>query len=72
MILNVCNASIFTGNYFNGGERHNPTFDTALDSYLRKSVREQLITDVVRFEYTNYKHPLNETPVYDRGSVCLV
>lgn len=60
-------------NYFNGGARHRPVFDSALDKYVNKSTgNDQVLADIVRYEYTDwlgsgYFH--RQTERYDRGAL---
>ena len=62
-----------SGNYFNGGVRHKPAFDQALDRLVTKFTGDnRALADVVRYEYTDWKkvHRLQgDDSFYDRGAV---
>ncbi len=62
-----------TGNYFNGGARHKPAFDRALDRLVRKFTGyNQALADVVRYEYTDWRKVQRlhgDDTYYDRGGV---
>ena len=61
------------GNYFNGGARHKPAFDKALDRYVSKTTGDRpALLDLVRYEYTDWRavqHLHAASPFLDRGAV---
>ena len=63
---------LLSGNYFNGGVRHKPAFDYALDRYVNKFTgNRSILTDVVKYEYTDWwsHHAPTGDAIYDRGAV---
>lgn len=68
--------SRFTDNYFNGGVRHKPAYDVALDRYVQKYMSySPALTDIVRYEYTEWKKirsPQDREEQFDRGAVRFI
>ena len=67
--------SYIADNYFDGGARHKPAFNDALDKYVSKyTQRIALMMDIIRYEYTDWKtvsYQGNPFKVYNRGEVSM-